>query len=113
MIRWLIGRLFVVYVASNMLLCSLIFFPWARPRETVSGLVGRWCRTEGGWKLAFAKRVAPAVNWLYSFEPNHCIVTHEVEHEAHTVLYPPKVPAPLLTVRTSRTKKKGNGACHP
>lgn len=86
-------QLFVLYVAANMLVCALVFFPWARPRETVSGLIGRWLRTEKGWRRRFATRACIVVNRVYSWEPEHCAVTHEVEHRACAILYPVLFPA--------------------
>ena len=75
-------------VAVNQAVCATIFFPWFRPRETVSGLMGRWCATERGWKLALAR---PMVRLLNS--TIHCVETchrvYELEEEARRVLYQP------------------------
>lgn len=86
--NWLLARVFVVYVNLNMLVCSLIFFPWARPRETISGLIGRWNSTETGWKRRFAKAARVIVDAIYFWEPRHCEVVHKEETEAHRILYP-------------------------
>jgi hypothetical protein len=88
--KWFGSRVFTLYVAVNMLVCALLFFPWARPRETVSGLIGRWRWNERGWKQNFARRASRVVNSVYFWEPSHCDVTHEVEQQAHTLLYPPR-----------------------
>lgn len=88
--RWLGSRVFVIYVALNMLTCAVLFFPWARPRETVSGLTGRWLNSEKGWKYNFAKCARRVIHMIYFWEPGHCDLVHEVEHEAHMVLYPEK-----------------------
>jgi hypothetical protein len=102
--RRLLSQIFVVYVAMNTLVASIVFFWWARPRETISGLIGRWYMTESGWKRKFSRAVCPVVNKLYAWEPNHCVVTHDVEAQAHNVLYPE-----LLR----RVEKKSNGLLHP
>jgi hypothetical protein len=85
--RWLLSRLFVLYVALNMLICSIVFFPWALPRETISGLIGRWLMGTG-WKRTFAYYACVAVDKLYFWEPNHCAEVHCVEKRAHELLYP-------------------------
>ena len=86
--RRVLSQLFVVYVAVNMALCSVLFAPWALPRETISGLLGRWVTTESGWKRRFAIRSARMVDWLYSWEPNHCVETYKIEQRAREILYP-------------------------
>lgn len=87
-LKWLLSRIFVLYVALNMLTCAVVFFPWALPRETISGLIGRWLRMEPGWKRSFAHYACVAVDKLYFWEPNHCAEVHCVEKRAHEVLYP-------------------------
>ena len=81
---------FAVYVASNMMVCAIAFAPWALPRETVSGLLGRW---KCGHKRAcrrFALLAAPVVDTIYFWEPNHCVEVYRCEAEARKVLYPEK-----------------------
>lgn len=75
--------LFVLYVAANMLLCALLFSPWALPRETVSGLLGRYSGTN-----ALARIGAACVNLLYWWHPDHCRDIARIEAEARKVLYP-------------------------
>lgn len=84
----MIRQAFVVYVACNMAVCSILFAPWAQPRETISGLLGRWCETESGWKRTLGCRAAWAVDKLYWWETNHCREVFRVEREARRVLYP-------------------------
>lgn len=79
---------FMVYVACNMLTCAIVFAPWALPRETVSGLLGRWKTKHRGWKHRFAKPASWVVDRIYFWEPNHCVAVYECEAEARTVLYP-------------------------
>lgn len=81
-----IGRqLFTVYVAANMALCAVLFVAWALPRETISGLVGRWAQ-EAGKKAQFAQCAAKLIDRIYFWEPNHCKVTAEQEAEARKAL---------------------------
>lgn len=82
------SRLFVLYVNCNMLVCSLLFLPWALPRETVSGLLGRWKSEESGMKYGFADYAAVVVDALYFWEPNHCVEVYLQERDARKALYP-------------------------
>lgn len=78
----------MVYVAVNMAVCTLVFLPWAEPRETVSGLLGRWCLTETGWKRWLGCRGAKLVDRIYFWEVDHCRQVFHVERRARGVLYP-------------------------
>ena len=80
--------LFNWYVSLNMLLCAVLFAPWAMPRETISGLIGRWVATESGSKQRIGLALRLAVDRLYFWEPNHCVETYKVEEEARRILYP-------------------------
>lgn len=86
--RRVLSQLFVLYVATNMALCSVLFAPWALPRETISGLLGRWGMTEQGWKRKFGLAAARFVDWLYAWEPDHCAETFLIEQRAREILYP-------------------------
>ena len=88
--RQLICQLFVVYVATNMMVCALVFAPWALPRETVSGLLGRWKCGKGKIKRPFAVVAGWVVDRIYFWEPNHCIAVFLCEEQARAVLYPEK-----------------------
>lgn len=79
---------FAVYVAGNMMVCAILFAPWVHPRETVSGLMGRWLATEGGWKRRIAAIGVRIVDRLYFWEPNHCAEIYLIEQRAREVLYP-------------------------
>ena len=85
LIRTIGRQLFVVYVAVNMALCAVIFVAWALPRETISGLVGRWAQGEGK-RATFARSVAKVIDRIYFWEPNHCKVTADQEAEARKAL---------------------------
>ena len=79
---------FNVYVATNMLICSVLFAPWALPRETVSGLLGRWISTERGVKRWTGLVLGYVVDRLYFWEPDHCVSTYRLECKAREILYP-------------------------
>lgn len=81
-----IGRqAFTLYVAANMALCAVIFVAWALPRETISGLIGRWAQGDG-WQGRFGRSAAKVIDRLYFWEPNHCRVTADWEAEARKAL---------------------------
>lgn len=86
--RQVLCQLFAIYVAVNMVLCALLFAPWVLPRETISGLLGRWELTETGWRLRFAIAASAVVDRLYFWEPNHCNEVYWIEAKARAVLYP-------------------------
>jgi hypothetical protein len=88
LIRAICRQAFVVYVAINMALCSVVFAPWAMPRETISGLLGRWLLTETGIKRAVAVVIGALVDSLYFWEPDHCRETYKIEKRAREILYP-------------------------
>lgn len=81
-------QVFTVYVASNMMVCALLFAPWALPRETVSGLLGRWKCGRRGVKKSFARAASWVVDRIYFWEPNHCVEVYRIEAEARKLLYP-------------------------
>lgn len=78
----------MVYVAANMVVCAVVFLPWALPRETVSGLLGRWKTSERGLKRRFAVPAAWVVDRIYFWEPDHCAEVYRMEAEAREALYP-------------------------
>lgn len=79
---------FCIYLVTNMAVCVVVFLPWAQPRETVSGLLGRWRDTETGWKRRFAIPACWIVDRIYFWEPDHCRYVYQLEQEARGVLYP-------------------------
>lgn len=89
-LRPIVCQLFVVYVALNMALCALVFMAWALPRETISGLLGRWETTKTGWQYQFAVAATAVVDRIYFWEPNHCVEVFLCEADARKVLYPEK-----------------------
>ena len=90
LLRRLLCQAFVVYVATNMAVCAILFMPWALPRETVSGLLGRWASGPRGIKHAFAVAGAWLVDRIYFWEPDHCRAVYACEAQARAVLYPEK-----------------------
>jgi hypothetical protein len=83
-------QLFVIYVAANMAVCAIVFAPFALPRETVSGLLGRWETTRKGWRHWFARAGSWVVDRIYFWEPDHCNAVFRCEQDARRVLYPEK-----------------------
>lgn len=79
---------FVLYLVSNMTICAVVFMPWALPRETVSGLLGRWRDTESGWKARVARALCPVIDRIYFWEPDHCRYVYRLEEQAREILYP-------------------------
>jgi hypothetical protein len=82
------GQVFVIYVATNMLLCSLVFFAWALPRETISGLLGRWKETGTPVQRIVGFVLGAVVDRIYFWEPNHCVEVYRCELKARQMLYP-------------------------
>jgi len=78
----------VLYVNSNMMVCSIVFVAWALPRETISGLLGRWKATGSTWQRRFAMPAAWVVDRIYFWEPNHCSEVYRMEEDARKALYP-------------------------
>ena len=66
-----------------MMTCSVVFFPWALPRETVSGFVGR-CKLNG---RRIAVPLAKVIDAIYHWEPNHCEVIALQELEMRKTIY--------------------------
>lgn len=86
--RRVLARVFVLYIALNMLACAVLFAPWALPRETISGLLGRWICTERGVKRVAGNLLGIIVNLIYFWEPDHCVEVWHCERKAREVLYP-------------------------
>lgn len=74
---------FNVYVAVNMALCSILLAPWALPRETISGLLGRYKPSS-----RVAQAFAVVVDALYFWEKDHCVEVALAEARAREILYP-------------------------
>jgi len=77
--------IYVIYLPINMLFCALVFAPWAQPRETVSGLIGRWFEYGNNWQMRFARIVAPTIDGWH--EPGHCVETYMTEKAMRVALY--------------------------
>lgn len=76
-----------IRVAFNMLCCA-VFFCWARPepRETISGLFGRKCRSPGtGVRKRFWNFGLELIDSMHD-EPDHCRETAFLEYEARRIL---------------------------
>jgi hypothetical protein len=87
--RYLKQRGYYLWVTFSMLLCAAVFFPWFYPRETVSGLLGRWQVVETGRRHRFANQIAPVIDYLFHapFGLESCIDTHALEQAAREALY--------------------------
>jgi hypothetical protein len=66
-----------------MTLCALLFFPWVEPRETLSGIAGRYA-AKG---TLVARAVAAAIDALHWWEPDHCYVTFRLEQDLRDRFY--------------------------
>lgn len=86
--RRFLSRVFVVYIVLNMALCAVVFLPWALPRETISGLLGRWISTEHGWKRVVGLLLGTIADYIYFWEPAHCVEVFKCEAKSREVLYP-------------------------
>lgn len=75
---------FNIYISGNMFVCAVLFSFWSKPRETISGFVGRQALMGSSAALHAAK----AIDKLYRNEPAHCGETALAEDEARFVLYP-------------------------
>jgi hypothetical protein len=81
---------FNLYIALNMLTCAIVFAPWALPRETISGFMGRTLMSSvpGTWKCLLAAIGCNVIDWLYFWEEDHCFMVFKDEAEARAGLYP-------------------------
>ena len=79
--------IFTVYVSCNMLVCALLFMPWALPRETISGLLGRWANTEDGWKEKVGFWGSIIVDRIH-MDKLHCELTYRDEQWMRDKFYP-------------------------
>lgn len=73
-----------------MALCAVLFAPWALPRETISGILGRWKVEEKRTKRKVAGVVGCVVDTIYFWEPDHCVEIYKCERRAREILYPCK-----------------------
>lgn len=86
---WLRRRGYYLWITFSMVLCAIAFLPWFLPRETTSGLLGRWLSRETGRRLVFARRVAPVIDALFHtpFGLESCAATFRLEEAAREALY--------------------------
>ncbi len=79
---------FNVYVAGNMLVCSILFFGSAKPRETISGFIGRQIMTtDTKWIRDVLIFFARGIDSVFR-EPGHCGETAISEEHMRWELYP-------------------------
>lgn len=87
--RWLRRRAYYLWVTFSIALCAVLFLPWFYPRETTSGIIGRWLSQETGWRHRFARRVAPWIDRLFHapMGVETCEETFRLEAAAREALY--------------------------
>lgn len=66
--EWIIMRAKVALIAVNMMICWFLFWLVCLPRETLSGLAGRYA-TQG---VALARIAEWAIDLIFWFDPDHC-----------------------------------------
>lgn len=90
LMRYLRGRVFCLYICINMGLCAIVFLPWVKPRETISGLVGRWyiMSDSGSFSEGCAYCLKVLIDAIYFWEFEHCVEVYKSEHLARKALYP-------------------------
>lgn len=76
------GRVKVILIGLNVLACMLLFWWCCRPRETLSGLAGRYAMR--GNRIAAIS--AAVIDMLFWFDPNHCREVARLEAAAFEVL---------------------------
>lgn len=74
-----------LYLAANMLLMAVLFFPWIRERETCSGFFGRMWFEHG---VVWCKHVVNFIDWLHGDE-SHCWETWYDESSMRDQWYDP------------------------
>lgn len=79
---------FNIYLCLNMLLCAVVFAPWALPRETISGFLGRLKASSTGVAKVFGAIGSIIPDAIYFWEPDHCVEVYRVEEKAREILYP-------------------------
>lgn len=79
---------FNVYLCLNMLTCSVLFAPWALPRETVSGFLGRLKSNSAGAAKMFGVIASMIPDAIYFWEKDHCAEVYRAEEKAREILYP-------------------------
>jgi hypothetical protein len=77
-----VGRFKVILIGLNVLACTALFWWCCRPRETLSGLAGRYALS--GHRGAVV--VAAVIDVLFWFDPNHCREVARLEAAAFEVL---------------------------
>jgi hypothetical protein len=89
MLKWLKQRGYFLWITFSMVLCAILFLPWFLPRETTSGLIGRWHEREVGWKHRFALRAAPWLDERFHapFGIESCVDIYRLEEASREALY--------------------------
>jgi hypothetical protein len=87
--RKLRRRLYFLWVTLSIVTCAVVFLPWFLPRETTSGLMGRWYMTETGRKHGFACWLAPWLDRLFHgpMKVETCVEVYRLEQAAREATY--------------------------
>jgi len=82
-------RLYYVWITASIAGAAVFFFPWFLPRETISGLMGRWSVTERGLRARVALRTVPLIDAIFHrpFGMEDCVRIYELEEAARRALY--------------------------
>jgi hypothetical protein len=86
---WIKRRFYYSWITFSVLVCATCFFPWFLPRESTSGLLGRWLTQETDWRHAFARKAAPVIDMLFHtpFGLESCEDTSRLEQASREALY--------------------------
>jgi hypothetical protein len=85
--RWLLQRLFFLWVTFSMIMCVVIFLPWFLPRETVCGLLGRWKDSVWRWQRALGTAGCWLFDRILHTDEEDCGTIARMEATARQVLY--------------------------
>ena len=82
-------RLYFLWITFSIVCCALLFLPWFYPRETMSGLMGRWYITETGRKRRFAGVVVPWLDRLFHapMGVEDCVEVYRLEEAGRESTY--------------------------
>lgn len=81
-------RIFLTFLTLiSQILCVVFFFPVARPRETVCGLVGRYIIEDCTWRGALAESIAPKLEKCFH-KSSKCVEIYFQEERCRKIFYP-------------------------
>ena len=89
-VSWFKQRAFFLWVTFSMTLCAVLFLPWFLPRETVSGLMGRWSLRIYGTRRQVGRAVSRFLDGVIHpvvGTTETCVQIHRMERAARKLLY--------------------------